>query len=79
MVPPGGAGVLGQLAFGVGIGVGSERGVEPRIVEGLRARWLSKTRDRDAIASNSVSSLSTSTLKTSGFPAQKRSERALNQ
>ena len=51
MVLAGGAGVLGQLAFGVGIGVGSKRGAEPRIVEGLHNLWMSKTRERDAIAS----------------------------
>ena len=51
--------------------MGSERGAEPRSAEGLGVGWLSTTRERELIASRSVSSLSTFALTTSGSLAKK--------
>ena len=76
MIPAGGAGVLGRSAFGVGAGVGSERGVELCSLKGLGIGWPSKTQERDSIASRNVSNLSTSMLTTLGSPAKKLSVRA---
>ena len=64
MVPAGGAGVLGRSAFGVGGGVGSERGEESWSAEGLGNVCPSKTQEWELIASRIVSSLSASVLTT---------------
>ena len=56
--------------------MGSNLGADPRSVEGLVVGRLLTVRERDSIASRSISSLSTFAFTTLGSPEQKRSERA---
>ena len=69
LVPAGGTGVLGRLTFGEGTGVESDQGVDPRSAEGLSVGRPSTIRERESIASRSVSILSTSALTNSGLSA----------